>query len=203
MIEIKNRHTGAVIYRSETAEMIAQAVTELIAKTRKMGRRVNLSGINLSGINLSYTDLSYADLSGVNLSHTDLSYVNLSYVNLSGVNLSYANLSYANLYGVSLSYVDLSYADLSGVSLSYADLSYVNLYGSNLVSLGFDTQGCHLLLYHENEQCIIRAGYREFNFPQARKHWAAKPEFLARLDLAEAIARSRGWIIEEVQQCKS
>lgn len=153
MIEIKNRHTGAVIYRSETAEMIAQAVTELIAKTRKMGRRVNLSGINLSGINLSYTDLSYADLSGVNL--------------------------------------------------SYADLSYVNLYGSNLVSLGFDTQGCHLLLYHENEQCIIRAGYREFNFPQARKHWAAKPEFLARLDLAEAIARSRGWIIEEVQQCKS
>ena len=188
MIEIKNRHTGAVIYRSETAETIAQAVTELIAKTRKMGRRVNLSGINLSGINLSYTDLSYADLSGVNLSHTDLSYVNLSYVNLSGVNLSYANLSYANL---------------NGVSLSYADLSYVNLYGSNLVSLGFDTRGCHLLLYHENEQCIIRAGYREFNFPQARKHWAAKPEFLARLDLAEAIARSRGWIIEEVQQCKS
>lgn len=163
MIEIKNRHTGAVIYRSETAETIAQAVTELIAETRKMGKRPNLSCADLCNTNLSYVDLSYVDLS----------------------------------------YADLSYADLSGVDLSHTDLSYVNLYGSNLVSLGFDTQGCHLLLYHENEQCIIRAGYREFNFPQARKHWAAKPEFLARLDLAEAIARSRGWIIEEVQQCKS
>lgn len=162
MIEIKNRHTGAVIYRSETAETIAQAVTELIAKTRKMGRRPNLSCADLGNTNLSYVDLSYIDL-------------------------SYADLSYTNLNGS-----DLSETDLSGADLGYADLGY-----TNLVSLGFDTQGCHLLLYHENEQCIIRAGYREFNFPQARKHWAAKPEFLARLDLAEAIARSRGWIISE------
>jgi hypothetical protein len=84
-IDILNRWTRAVIYHSETATTIAEAVIEARANLS----RANLSGADLSGADLSRADLSRADLSGANLSGANLSRANLSRANLSravGVN---------------------------------------------------------------------------------------------------------------------
>jgi uncharacterized protein YjbI with pentapeptide repeats len=168
MVEIRNRFTEAVIYRSENAQTIAGAIAELIEKARAKNSRANLSEANLSEANLSEANLSEANLSGANLRQADL---------------SEADLSGANL----------RQADLSEADLSFANLRQANLSGANLVSLGFDHRGYHFFLYYENDRCVIRAGCRIFNVDDARRHWANKPEVLARLDLAEAIAKNRGW----------
>jgi uncharacterized protein YjbI with pentapeptide repeats len=86
-IEIKHRFTGAVLFRSEKAATMAEAI-----------REANLSGAYLRG---AY--LSGANLSGANLSHANLRGANLSHANLRGANLSGADLSGANLSGANLS----------------------------------------------------------------------------------------------------
>lgn len=53
MIEILHRHTNAVVYRSETATTVREAVAQAVA-----------AGANLSGANLSNAYLSGADLGG-------------------------------------------------------------------------------------------------------------------------------------------
>jgi hypothetical protein len=141
-IEIKHRWTGAVIYRSETATTVREAVIELATKAIANLSRANLSGADLSGAdlsdaNLSDANLSRADLSGANLSRADLSgaYLSGAYLSgadLSGANLSRADLSGANLSRANLSRADLSDADLSDANLSRADLSGANLSGANL-----------------------------------------------------------------------
>jgi hypothetical protein len=62
MIEIKSRHTGAVIYRSETATTLADAVIEAVR-----------SGADLTGAHLRGADLTGANLSGANLSGAGVS----------------------------------------------------------------------------------------------------------------------------------
>jgi hypothetical protein len=183
MVEIRNRFTEAVIYRSENAQTIAGAIAELIEKARAKNSRADLSE----------ADLRQADLSEANLSEADLRQANLSEANLSGANLSGANLSFANLSEANLRQADLRQANLSFADLRQADLRQADLSFANLVSLGFDERGYHFLFYYENGQCVIRAGCRTFNVDDARRHWANKPEVLARLDLAEAIAKNRGW----------
>ena len=116
MIEILNRYTKAVLYKSESATTVKEAVVEAVTA------KCNLSYSNLSG-----SDLSYSNLSGSNLSYSNLSYSNLRGIDLSGSNLSGIDLSYSNLRGS-----DLSYSNLSGSNLSYSNLSYSNLRGSNL-----------------------------------------------------------------------
>ncbi len=83
MIEILNRYTAAVIYKSETAETVVNAVIEAVnAKA-----------------NLRYANLSYADLREANLQSA-----NLQYANLRSANLQYADLQYANLQSADLQY---------------------------------------------------------------------------------------------------
>ena len=95
MIEIKNRWTGVVLYRSETTETIRKAVEEAVTAG------ANLSGANLSDANLSGADLSRANLIGANLSGADLSGADLIDANLIGADLSDADLDYSS--GFSLS----------------------------------------------------------------------------------------------------
>ena len=102
MIEIKNRYTDEVLFRSELANTVAEVVVEA-AKSDANLSRANLSNANLSRADLSDANLSRADLSGANLSDANLSDANLSDANLSGANLSRANLSGANLNGADLS----------------------------------------------------------------------------------------------------
>ena len=61
MIEILNRWTRAVVYQSESAQTIAEAVID----ARKSG--ADLREANLCGANLRRADLSGADLCGANL----------------------------------------------------------------------------------------------------------------------------------------
>jgi uncharacterized protein YjbI with pentapeptide repeats len=62
MIDILNRWTRAVVYHSESAQTIAEAVAEAVER-----------GANLSGADLSAAYLSRADLSAANLSDAYLS----------------------------------------------------------------------------------------------------------------------------------
>jgi len=93
MIEILNRYTKAVLYKSESATTVKEAVVEAVT-----------AKCDLSYIDLSYSDLSYSNLRGIDLRGIDLSYSNLSYSNL-----SYSNLSGSNLRGI-----DLRGSNLSG-----------------------------------------------------------------------------------------
>ena len=63
MIQIKNRYTGGVIYKSKTAKSLRDAVIECADNGRSM-YRANLSGANLRGANLREANLSEANLYG-------------------------------------------------------------------------------------------------------------------------------------------
>ena len=76
-IQIKNRFTGDIIYKSEKSTL-KEAVVE-----------AKREGANLSGASLSDADLRDADLFNANLSGADLS----------GANLSGAELASAKFYG--------------------------------------------------------------------------------------------------------
>ena len=136
MIEILHKYTKAVIYKSETAETVAQAVCEAVKAN------VSLSGSDLRDSNLSYSDLRGSDLRGSNLSGSDLRGSDLRGSNLSGSDMRGSDLSYSDLSGSNLSYSDLSYSDLSGSNLSGSNLSYSDLRGSNLS--GSDMRGSDL-----------------------------------------------------------
>jgi uncharacterized protein YjbI with pentapeptide repeats len=96
VIEILHRYTSAVLYKSEKASDIREAVVE----ATKSG--ADLSGAQLSGADLSGVNLSGADLSGAQLCGADLYGANLYGVNLSGADLSGAQLCGADLYGAHL-----------------------------------------------------------------------------------------------------
>ena len=67
MIEITHRYTSAVLYQSEDAKTVREALEAA------RGAGADLSGADLSGANLSWADLSEADLYGTNLYGADLS----------------------------------------------------------------------------------------------------------------------------------
>ena len=114
-IEIKALWIDAVIYRSETATTVREAVIEANLSGADLSR-ADLSGADLSGADLSGADLSGANLSGANLSRADLLWANLSGADLSGANLLWANLSGANLSRANLLWANLSRANLSGAT---------------------------------------------------------------------------------------
>ena len=84
MIEILHRYTKAVMYRSETAETVAQAVSEAVKA------KANLSGADMRG-----ADMISADLSGANLSGADMRSANLS-----GADMRSADMRCADLRGI-------------------------------------------------------------------------------------------------------
>ena len=81
MIEIKSCIDNKVLFTSEKATTMKEAVVEAVEKKK------NLSRADLSGVDLSRVDLSRADLSRAGLSWADLSGADLSGANLSGANL--------------------------------------------------------------------------------------------------------------------
>ena len=140
MMEIKSV-SGAVLYRSESAESLREAVIAAVREGADLSdaclsdadlSRANLSGAYLSGACLSDACLSDAYLSGANLSGANLSGACLSDANLSGANLSGADLIGADLIGADLIGAYLSRANLSGAVLSRADLSRAVLSGAYL-----------------------------------------------------------------------
>ena len=116
MIEIKHRHTGSVIYRSETATNVREAVIEAVKA------RISLRGACLSGACLSGACLSVADLSVAILSVADLRGADLNGSDLRGADLSDADLNGSDLRGACLADADLADADLNGADLNVAYL---------------------------------------------------------------------------------
>ncbi len=87
MIDILNHYTKTILYRSETAQTIADAVKEAYDK-----------GANLRGANLEGANLGGAYLEGANLGGAYLRGANLRGANLGGANLRGANLGGAKGY---------------------------------------------------------------------------------------------------------
>jgi len=98
MIEILHRYTKAVLYKSETATTVKDAVVEAVK-----------ANSDLRWSDLSGSDLRWSDLSGSNLSGSDLRGSDLSWSDLSG-----SNLSGSDLRGSDLSWSDLRWSDLRG-----------------------------------------------------------------------------------------
>jgi len=135
-IQIKHRHTGAVLFEGESGMTMRQTLEKATASKADL-RYADLSSADLRSADLSYADLSYANLRSADLRYADLSSADLRSADLRSADLSYADLSYANLRSADLRYADLSsanlrYADLSSADLSYADLSYANLRSADL-----------------------------------------------------------------------
>jgi hypothetical protein len=124
--EILSRYAGAVLYKSDTAQTIAEAVREAV------GNGVNLDGASLVGANLNGANLSRASLNGANLSRASLDGANLVGANLDGAYLYGANLNGAYLDGANLSRARLDGANLVGANLVGASLDGANLVGANL-----------------------------------------------------------------------
>jgi len=163
-------------------------------------------GILLGGT--PYADLSQTEKA--NLRETNLRGANLSGAYLSGANLSGANLD-GDLSGANLDGANLSGANLSGANLSGANLRETNLRGANLretnlpdtfIDLGYRQDGWPHHAFLDKSGIFIKAGCRNFYIDEARQHWQNHTrgkdcplckESLAKLDLAEAIAKARGW----------
>ena len=81
-MDILHRHTGAVLFRSDTATMMRQCLLQAISNGMDL-RHSDLSGSDLSGSDLSGCDLRRSNLSGCDLSRSDLSGCDLSECDLS------------------------------------------------------------------------------------------------------------------------
>ncbi|SFH98451.1 pentapeptide repeat-containing protein [Planctomicrobium piriforme] len=130
-IEILNRWTNAVLYRSDLTD-----VSAAVQKAVKDG--ANLTRANLYGANLTRANLTRANLTRANLTRANLTRANLYGANLYGANLDGANLYGANLYGANLYGANLDGANLYGANLTRANLYGANLYGANLYGANLD-----------------------------------------------------------------
>ncbi len=147
MIEIKSRYDDTkVIYRSETAETVKQAIEEAVKA------RANLAGADLAGAYLAdayLADAYLADaylagaylagaylagayLAGANLTDAYLAGAYLARANLAGADLARAYLAGAYLARAYLADAYLARADLAGANLTDAYLAGANLAGANL-----------------------------------------------------------------------
>ena len=81
-MDILHRHTGAVLFRSDTATMMRQCLLQAISNGMDL-RHSDLSGSDLSRSNLRGCDLRRSNLSGCDLSRSDLSGCDLSECDLS------------------------------------------------------------------------------------------------------------------------
>ena len=94
-IEIKHRHTDAVLHSGDYVSLL-EALSEAVKENK------NLDGANLTRANLTRANLTRANLYGANLYGANLDGANLYGANLYGANLYGANLTRANLYGANL-----------------------------------------------------------------------------------------------------
>ena len=192
MIEIKHRHTGAVLYTAQNAQDVRAAVREAVAAKADL-RWSDLSGSDLSGSDLSGSDLSGSDLRGSDLSGSDL--------------------SGSNLRGSDLRWSDLSGSDLSGSDLSGSDLSGSNLRSSSVVLAVSGLPSGHVTFQPTPEGWWLRVGCwngttdelraliaQDEGWPEARgaQVIARRPMLAAVADLCDAWAADRADVLAEI-----
>jgi uncharacterized protein YjbI with pentapeptide repeats len=184
-IQIKHRLTAAVLFEGEFGSL-------RLAVEAAVESRANLTGAYLAGAYLMRANLTGAYLTGANLTGAYLMRANLTGANLTRANLTDANLAGAYLTG----------ANLAGAYLTDAYLMRANLTRAYVIDAGQDLRGYRFVGWLREGAVQICAGCRNFTLPEAREHWQAahannlplRAECLAKLDLVEAVAKSRGWI---------
>ncbi len=87
MIEIRHRFTDAVIFRSETAATVREAVVEAVSA------RAYLAGADLADANLARAYLARAYLADADLADANLAGADLAGANLAGADLAGADLA--------------------------------------------------------------------------------------------------------------
>ena len=193
--DIVNRYTAAVLYRSETADSIAQAVIEA------HGKGANLRCADLDGANLTCADLRGAYLRGANLRGADLDGADLRCADLDGANLTCADLRGAYLAGADLRGADLAGADLAGVNLAGANgllskpVTPLQIGGSRdwiiVRQDGHITIGCehHPLTWWEEHYRAVgrREDYSDQQVAEYADHIAACRKWMERYGVLEVI----------------
>ena len=91
-IEIKNRHTGEVIYSHECEGNTIKKTVEKAVKENANLRNANLRNAYLGNAYLRNANLGNADLANANLANADLANANLANANLWNANLANADL---------------------------------------------------------------------------------------------------------------
>jgi hypothetical protein len=155
MVEIKHRHTGAVIHTHDGASL---------ARANLTGANLagaNLTGANLTGANLTGANLTGANLTGANLTGANLTEARLDAANLYEANLYEANLTRANLYEAYLTRANLTGVNLTGVYLSGAKITPDHaLVGTRpLLQIGpLGSRGATLLAFRTDKGLLLRTG---------------------------------------------
>ena len=95
-MEIKHRHTGAVLFSARVDVSLSDglkigAAVKLAIKADANLADANLAGANLAGANLAGAILAGANLAGANLARAYLTDANLADAYLAGANLANAN----------------------------------------------------------------------------------------------------------------
>jgi hypothetical protein len=131
-VEINRWDTGAVIYRSESAETVADALREGVQCGCDFYRA------SLYGANLYRASLVGARLDGASLYRASLVGASLVGASLDGASLYGANLYRASLVGASLVGASLDRARLDGARLDGASLDGASLDGASLDGASLD-----------------------------------------------------------------
>ena len=134
-VEIKNRWTGAVMFRCElNAELRGATLGVKLGFAAKKAFEISASlvGASLVGANLDGANLNRASLIGASLDHASLIGASLIGASLDGASLIGASLDGANLNRASLDHASLIGASLIGASLIGASLIGASLDGANL-----------------------------------------------------------------------
>ena len=87
-IEIKHRHTGAVLFFCDVPDDVDSGLRVRYALEKATQRRANLAGANLAGANLAVANLAGADLEDADLAGAYIAGANLAGANLAGANLA-------------------------------------------------------------------------------------------------------------------
>ena len=124
MVQLKYRwDPERVLFVSETASTVREAVVEAVAKKADLGGAylggADLGGADLGGADLRWAYLGGADLGGAYLRWADLRWADLRGAYLRGAYLGGADLGGADLGGAYLRWADLGGADLRGAKINW------------------------------------------------------------------------------------
>jgi len=126
-IQIRHRHTDAVLFECEVPAGLKSGLHMRHALEQASATRANLAGAYLARANLAGAYLAGAYLDGAYLARA-----NLAGAYLAGANLAGANLAGAYLDGAYLARAYLAGANLAGANLARAYLARANLAGAYL-----------------------------------------------------------------------
>jgi len=171
-MEIKNRHTGEVIYKSRHKTI--KATVEAAVK----------AGADLWGADLGCANLGGAYLGNAKLIGADLVDANLGDANLGDANLTGARLVGANLIGAGLAGADLGDAD--GIIEAGAPNGWT--------TIGWQRDGYLSIRVGCRDKRLDEA--RAY-WSKSHANWGLRQEIPPALDYIEAVARLRGWPITE------